>query len=57
VCLQLCVCVCVLDYKRVPVVCLKVQVGRKRRISALAAAVPAAHQVCVFAYLCVRVGL
>jgi len=38
------------------VVCLKVQVGRKRRISAIAAAaVPAAHQVCVFAFVCLRV--
>jgi hypothetical protein len=38
--------------------CLKVQVGRKRRISALAAAaVPAVRQVCVcvFAIVCVRV--
>jgi len=38
------------------VVCLKVQVGKKRRISALAAAaVPAGHQVCVFAFVCLRV--
>jgi hypothetical protein len=36
-----------------PVVCHKVQVGRKRRISALAAAaVPAAHQVCVCICVC-----